>query len=423
MKPFPSAFGVLGLLCVAFSHWQTSKPEALIIAGDFRGHLEPCGCTIPQIGGIQRLGSLIEAVRKTTPTTVLLNGSLVADGQEQSQFKIETLALAAKEWNVAAINISSEDSQLGPSGFLSVENLASGKLVSGSIEPKESLAAQRSIATGAFLIGGASSHAEAIGARLHTTPADLSSYLSQIESDATQDGLTPILLLDGTLDDAIKIASDHPKLRGIVYRSSDNPSAQILWKGKTALISPGSEGKYALRLTFDGGSVASSQPIPLSPQYKDDPKTSEIYAAYVQRVDGSHLLDHLPRVKTDLFAGSFACQKCHQSAFSKWSSSAHHKAYQTLAIVRHSRDPDCVSCHVVGLNSQSGFRSASQSYPLASVGCEACHGPARLHAKSPSKQKLKKIDERTCVTCHTTDQDPNFNSLTFKRHYWPLIRH
>ena len=423
MKFFPTAFALVGLLGAGLGMKQSNHRQTLIVAGDFLGSLEPCGCTSPQIGGLKRLGSLIAKERKTSEATVVINGALTTGLGPQSLMKLETIALAAKAWGVAAVNLSGEDTGLGPASVLTFSNLAPGVLISGSANPSEALTFQPFVPNGGFLIGGASIQSSKIAIKLHTTSVALESYLNRLEMESSQDDLSPLLLLDGNLDDATKIARAHPKLSGIVFRSVDTPSSQIIWVGKTALVTGGPQGKYAVEVSIDDGHFTAAKAVPLGPDFMDDPETASFYRSYLKRVSDSHLLEGVHRTVTIPYVGSQKCRSCHEAAFRVWEKSKHSHAYQTLQTVQHGRDPDCVSCHVVGLNALSGFKSAVETPQMANVGCESCHGPGGRHIQRPTIAPLAKIDSRKCSSCHTAEQDPNFNSLTFKSRYWPLIRH
>jgi hypothetical protein len=78
-----------------------------------------------------------------------------------------------------------------------------------------------------------------------------------------------------------------------------------------------------------------------------------------------------------------------------------------------------VGCHVVGLGSQSGFRSLAATPRLKDVGCESCHGPAAAHSQDPAAHKLPPVTAETCRTCHVAEHSPHFDFATF----WPKIRH
>jgi hypothetical protein len=139
-------------------------------------------------------------------------------------------------------------------------------------------------------------------------------------------------------------------------------------------------------------------------------------------VDAEALLLQMPRRPTlngDTFAGSRACRPCHSDDYRIWERSKHAKAMQTLVDEKHDKDPECVVCHVVGLEFESGFVSMEKTPHLKDVGCESCHGPARKHVQDPLNNKLGKAGEGSCMQCHVPAHSPNFD---FPR-YWKQIEH
>lgn len=190
------------------------------------------------------------------------------------------------------------------------------------------------------------------------------------------------------------------------------------------VVCSGQDGKYAERARFEpaGWKVADVKAVPLGPEFADDPKMLQIKQAYLDRVTAEDLLSKVPKVPLEAgekFAGSEACARCHQDAFNVWKGSGHAHTLDTLAAVKHDRDPECVQCHVTGLDRQTGFASRDKSPELAHVGCESCHGAAGRHAANPAAAKMKKIDSSACTGCHNPENSPRFDYAK----YWPKIKH
>jgi hypothetical protein len=153
----------------------------------------------------------------------------------------------------------------------------------------------------------------------------------------------------------------------------------------------------------------------------DDAATREIIRQYLSHVASENLLGKVGKQKSpngQAFAGTAKCLTCHAKAHNAWKGSAHAKAFQTLVTAGHQADPDCVGCHVVGLEYQGGFRTAQQTPHLKDVGCESCHLPQATHAKNP-KIRPKKVGAASCANCHVPDHSPKFDFKTF----WAKIRH
>ncbi len=171
------------------------------------------------------------------------------------------------------------------------------------------------------------------------------------------------------------------------------------------------------------------------------------------------------------FAGSDKCMSCHNghdNSWATWNGSKHAQAYKALETIakrpslRHF-DGECIRCHTVGYDFNTGFVSAKATPALMNVGCENCHGPGSEHVANPLNKafalelspwkvngvgnmpdvdKLKAYQEerdqakkqlilnqqqlqtmlrvdRICQTCHNAENDPHFKIETF----WPQIVH
>ncbi len=128
------------------------------------------------------------------------------------------------------------------------------------------------------------------------------------------------------------------------------------------------------------------------------------------------------------YVGSYACSSCHPAVFRHWGGTRHATAYETLAKAGRAFDPECVICHVVGLNYITGFQSKETSPNLEGVGCEACHGPGSLHTAHthadrpeglPLQEGYGKVTPEGCKVCHDREHDPLFHFET----RWEGIRH
>ena len=92
---------------------------------------------------------------------------------------------------------------------------------------------------------------------------------------------------------------------------------------------------------------------------------------------------------------------------------------ETLKKEKRLYDPECVSCHTVGMRYESGYRSLEQTPELAAVGCEQCHGPGLNHlinTKAPYQEIFVK-----CEACHDHEASPKFDQQ--REEYFRKIRH
>lgn len=154
-------------------------------------------------------------------------------------------------------------------------------------------------------------------------------------------------------------------------------------------------------------------------EWDDNKDVSLIYSRYLKRVTSEKLLEQMPRSEGEKFAGSKTCGSCHADAYKIWANSLHSSALKTLENDGHARDPDCVSCHVVGLDKDTGFMDRSSTPELTDVGCESCHGAGSAHSMKPESIDMIKIGANSCMSCHVKNHSPKFD---YER-YWQKIKH
>jgi len=371
-------------------------------------------------GGIKRRIEAIKEMRVPGHTTLLDNGNLVSGEGRQDQIKAETFAEIMGAAGYDAINIGRNDARLGPGMLFSMNNLSGGKLISSQLLAKQEAGSiEQYDMSPPFLVIAVSDAAETIASAVGTSAKSADETIARAIDVAKSGGMKPVLLLQGDHSAAQRLATAFPDLGLIEYRSQGSPPESIEMVGKTALVSPGSDGKYILRLSYSSGVFGGYTRVALGPEFKDDPDAARIYREYLKRVSDEHLLEQVPRFKTQTYSGSASCVSCHSTAAVVWKHSLHPHALATLAGRGHDHDPECLPCHVVGLSSESGFKSPTSTPSLVGVGCESCHGPGKAHAAAPHKVRLPKVEGTTCMQCHTSNTSPNFSFATF----WKKIKH
>ncbi len=385
-------------------------PWTLIVSGDTDGYLSPCGCTKPMTGGVRRMAAAVRSLARRGPSVLIDTGDFAAAPGVQSDYKAEATAEILGSLDVAAVNLTAHDVRLGASALASLMQLLPNRFVSGNLTSTLPARVAPFQECGPFLIGGISS-----GKTSEATFADPVIAVRQLLDTARARHKFSVLMVDGPRPVDGRFAG----VDAVVYRRGGWPPDAMEHIGSTALLTPGEQGKAVISVSLVGKHLVGYTVTRLGPEIADDPAASRFYRTYLRRVDSAGLLDALPRSPSDPFAGSAACARCHADSYRIWAHSGHANAYQTLTGEGHGRDPDCVSCHVVGLAYEGGFRSAVASPGLAAVGCESCHGPAAGHIANPKFAKLSHLSKRICETCHTSEQSPKFSFEA----YWAKIAH
>jgi hypothetical protein len=120
-------------------------------------------------------------------------------------------------------------------------------------------------------------------------------------------------------------------------------------------------------------------------------------------------VDEVPR------GGTRDCRNCHQASFASWDRTPHARAYETLVKGSRQFDLDCVSCHVTGWKLPGGPCDVASTDGRRGVQCEACHGPASLHAVDPPGHIVRDPPASTCASCHTSEHSTGFEPGSFRQ--------
>ena len=367
------------------SQHSQSKDVTVIISGGARGHLSPCGCTKPMSGGLKRLATIVREMKSKGNVLWIDAGDIIDAPSRQSQLKAETYGELMGDLGVDAVAFTSQDQRQGVGLIIAVAALSKKKWIAPEPDPTIPVTSKTEVSG------------------LSIVAANENSLMTDPERNAN------ILIFDGPSKSLSQLKLVHDLE---VFSSDGIPTIN------GASVSPGSNLRGVIVATFRGGRYVSSRVELLDPTIHDDANADKIYRNYLSRVTQERLIDLVTRENNDDYAGSKNCRSCHTKIDDQFSKTKHSTAYHSLVIEGHQADPDCVGCHVVGINSTKGF--VYERTPIfAQVGCESCHGAGRTHAQDPRRFHLPKVAEQKCLTCHTPSNSPNFD---FKS-YWQKVKH
>lgn len=388
--------GVVAVLCLTAS--APEAPDAVVIfTGDIRGYLSPCGCSAPMIGGIERMAGVVRQLKQQPHSIYVDVGNWLEGFDRQEQLKAEALAETWKTLRPTFLNVSARDLLLGDGYLESLRGVVGGAIDSSEAN-STALPGHAYVTAGKVSVTGvASADAEALSG---SVPG------------------TRVVLVAGSLETAKRAA----KLGGpglYIYSMQGDPPAKPVVEGDATFVTVGDHCRFVGRIELRNGNWTAFKLFELGPEHASDSMAVEAYRGYLRRVTAENLLDQVPRAKGGAeFVGSEACRSCHVKEYEIWEKSSHAQAYKTLQKTGNDRDPECVGCHVVGLNHESGFTSVQEKPAMASVGCESCHGAGSHHTADPYAA-YRSEGEKACLTCHNPGHSPKFSFAE----YWDRISH
>jgi hypothetical protein len=519
-----------------FAGWPADpKPDAVIVfTGQTFGFLQPCGCSRPQTGGLERRAVFMDSLRaKGWPLAGIDLGDIHPERsaiREQGQLKYAAAMNALREMGYLAVGLGKTEISADLLSLLSRYALQkeqrpftlAGNAVGvseGKVVPREQYfpGQKRPLVelievgkVGAVPVGVAGVVGKALAldvkkAKLDGTLdfLDAQATLKQAVNELAKHPLKPqlnVLIYQGTSEAAAAVAKDFPQFQVILCEADTDlpPLMPTVAPGtKTLIVQVGHKGQHVGVLGAykkpDGTFEFKYQLVPMGEEYitpgNDDAarkanKTLPILEEYAKSVKGANLLTQYPRVPHPAqiqakglkppvaleYVGSNACRACHIAEFGIWSKTPHGSAMEALEKkatrpTLRQYDPECVRCHTVGFEYQTGYQDEKKTPNLKHVGCESCHGPGSGHinnprdkalheylspwkqtaagvfnlpaldfmkkmadtplpergkvAIAPAQQLLITRVEGTCMKCHDGENDPHFDLYK----YWPKVAH
>ncbi len=376
----------------------------VFLTGNELSSLRPCGCSGGQLGGLEKRPAVFDRV-PASHRLLVGAGALVANDGEQDLIKFRILFEALRLLDYDVLCMTSQDLAVAESLGLLMNSQQEFVILKDQDPGSEVFTKQLPEA-------GATVRVAAFDPR--TSPVDRVTELFGRE-DATP--TLDILILrhcdDGLLED---ITAKSQGIDCIVCPSdADEPHLLSEPGARPLVVTLGRFGRYICRLRAakggrEGEPVLQFESIPVAADLPDDPALVQLYRQYQQLVNEANLLESYPRIPLPdglAFTGSEDCRRCHEYEYDMWSTKAHADAMASLKKVGSDRDPECVVCHVVGMEYEGGYVTEEKTPHLSDVGCETCHGPGSEHAQTYGL-KLTRQPQMTCLTCHTPEKSTGY---------------
>jgi len=435
-----------------YPNQATSDDFVLLFTGNWAGHLEPCGCTDVQLGGIDRRTQTIQKLAPDPCASLLLDAGPLIDQQDrQSQLKFETFLYSLRQLNYDAVSLTPpeivllrENLALTPDQYSPVicSNLSPDLMEKYSIKPF----LRKTLNHGEFRLNclifslwdprqiAEPQLADKFSVREPVAALkELLTAQNLSPDQPTTDTLIIVMLSTLNNDNLTQELLRIPALNILVTRgTAEEP--ELCPHGKnsygTLELTTGKMGKYITRvsvpfrksphdahLNFD--SVAIDSAFPRDPAIVSFIDDYQSYLKLENLIEDEFAIPRLPLSQGDRFLGSFVCAGCHLEIYETWKKSNHSHAMDTLERVKRNFDPECVACHTVGMKYEGGYRSMEKTAHLAGVGCEMCHGPGGRHLDNPLGDYRQIFT--SCEQCHDHENSPAFDAN--REEYIRKIRH
>jgi hypothetical protein len=434
-----------------FPNW--GKPDfVLVLSAQQNGYMLPCGCSSPQVGGLERRYNFIQLLKKEKrwPVVAIDLGDVVQKSAPhapvnlpnvQGLIKYRYSMMALKEMGYLAVGIGGNEAEAlakiegewaanSPQPAVLLANLKDAENNFPFLKAIETQTVPgTNIKIGVTNIIGPTVAESIKDPTVKFVPSNLDCLNEQLKKMHAEHVDLPILLYHGLAtgrQEAIRCAKAFPDFPIILaLTEEDEPPAHPISVDHTNGIR-----NYVFRLGHKGKCIGilgvyrngpnfnfkyqlvemseeyltppekeATQPImKLMEDYTRELKNKNYLEKYGQTKHLLQALDPVPGLRNPgdgmpHYIGTEACKKCHEFAYDVWKKSPHSHAYQTLVDAKHPSlrqyDGECIVCHTVGFGYKTGFSNEKDTPKLKDVGCESCHGPGSLHAKNPENQEWR----------------------------------
>ena len=451
-----SQLTVITILLLLGVSAQSSDPKLAYLAyGDLRGYLEPCGCDPKSdLGGAKRMMAVLERERSLNPNLALFDlGNNVKFDGPLARLKAPFILEATSQYQPDAVlwNKLEEEKADAVAKILTDKKMSLPYVRTYPPSPHKWVKPMQSTSTGQVFgyvaDGDRKTGVTWLREKVAKAPKAKRRFLLFAGGEADLREIAELGLFDVIVSASAKPMDYAP---GGYERDDISQLVRLVDEKLGAIRSVSVGGQGLLR----GGSLTTSEAKPLAELFGNNPvgspaknslplpsATKELfytwlgpdqggdellpdlfkrYQAATEKQFQAQAAERLSQLKDSLYVGAETCQGCHADSYAVWKESSHAQAIATLQQVGKDRDPECVTCHVVGGDKPGGFVDMKHSPHLANVQCETCHGPRKEHVQNPTVHpKLAVGPKEVCVSCH---HPPHSTAFDFES-YWEKIKH
>jgi hypothetical protein len=399
---------------------------------DTDGYLEPCGCSLHQLGGLSRRATKIAEIRAEKPVFAIEGPRNFEEGGDFKLFKSQIMVKALNAMGYDAMMLGVREAGHGRSGMQTLIDAATFPVFSANLKvtgaswPQKmvikEIAGSRLAVTGVSQPGQATS-ALPEGVTFEDPLTALEKALDGIRERADLvvvclEGETPwiesiLQRFGGSVD--LFLTGD---MQGITILSGSEIRKRLVFQEDPPLLNNLAEGRYLGMVEVTpkrGGYSFSGANFPLGDEVADDPGILEIMAKDFR----PHLVeyfaqftDRLPQTRLS----AKTCADCHPDQYDVYASSGHFRSMETLKTAGQLYNPDCMGCHLA---------YDPEKDKLETMHCVSCHGniiwdhafKAEVNMVQMPDPPVTAYTYEWCARCH----DPE-NSLPFEGH-WPQYVH
>ncbi|MHC4259086.1 MAG: multiheme c-type cytochrome [Planctomycetota bacterium] len=406
---------------------SVDKANALTVflTGNELGALKPCGCSTGQLGGLEKRWAVLNSVPRSR--RLIVDTGMFVEGDSQQdiiKFNIMIQALSLLDYDL--LNLTKDDIAITEDLSL-LHNLKSiFSIISCDAGPDANVPA--GYCTELML----KDNPVAVTIASFDPNSGPIEQVEELFSPSACPQKVNILILSCCDAEVIAAIAEKGVVDCLVCPPESDEAVVVSEPNKRPLVvSVGRYGKYVGRLQIEPAEAKDELrlrfvSIPVTEDLRPSNTLVALYRDYQEWVKDANLLEEYPRYPLPdglEYVGSESCSKpchSHKYEYAKWSTKAHADAYATLVEANSHFDPECVVCHVVGMQYESGFISERKTAHLKNVGCENCHGPGSAHIKSMLAEDLRE-PMSDCTECHTPEHSAGYQGK--EEQYFKKIVH
>lgn len=404
---------IIGLICFSLAirvFGEASYPKLEIYYSSNRqGEIEPCGCQVNQLGGMDRLKTYFSRPQSgySTKTALFVDAgdsffsmaNLNERRRHQEVIKARLIAQANRLLKLDFFSPGERDFAGGLPLLKELEKTSGATFLSANLVDKQEklifeamkIVERSGIKVGVFGLAGEEAFAANSEVKVLPALATAKKVVAELKEKGAQ-------WIVGLSHLGLEQDRELAKIEGIdtvVGSHSLDALANPVEVEKTWIVQPLNQGQQIGRIevTLSNPRLRQHWITDLDKSYHSKNEVSSLIDDYREQVRKLAMentgKETAVTSATPYVAHPQHCRTCHQKQFDFWATTKHSSAYMVLFSKNQHFNPECISCHSLGYKTEGGFFDISQPIVLSETPA-APRGKKAKKADGPFVEKLMK---------------------------------
>lgn len=359
---------------------DAKKKVTVLFGANRQGEVDPCGCQLNQLGGLERLANLVLKKRTEAQArpflfvdagdTFFASSELNPSRVKEAQSKARTIAKSYGLMEVAALLPGDRDFAQGLEFLKDLEKLSGARFVASNLTDdggnllfaENTIWEKDGVRVGIFGVASEEAFARVAGVKVLPWKEAATRQVEKLREQKV-DFIVALSHLGLTSDRELGTVAEIDLIAGSHSQDVTSVPTRV---GKVTIVQPHPQGHQVGLVTLHSPErvISSFSLVDLGTDYDGKNQVTAMIDELRREIGSAAiagLSDHYQATTERPFvAHATTCRGCHRAQYDFWAKTKHSSAYLVLFSKNQHFNPECIGCHSLGFQQPGGFEAIAK---------------------------------------------------------------